>query len=200
MLNDDPEDREEKELERRSRHIEELTEKLKRLGGESPLIGFDPDCPDEAREKFLEQVIKFEGLEDRPLFDALLEGGVQMPRPEELDDRDLTGKLWEVIRAMELFGHFLHHTDHLSDRELYRVLWTDTLREPTTVMPENPEFACFIDIIGSGSHEDLRLYLKYYADEDERRDWAEEFPEDKIPEHVAPPYDRDRHLPGAEYQ
>ncbi len=200
MRNDDREDREEREHERRSRRIEELTEKLKRSGDESPLIGFAPNCTDEVKEKFLEHVIAFEGLEDRPLFDALLEGGVKLPRPEELDDEALKIRLWEVIRAMELFGHYLHHTDHLSDRDLYRVLWTDTLREPTTIMPENPEFACFIDIIGSGSQEDLQLYLKYYAEEDERGDWAEEFPEERIPEHVTPPYDRDRHLPGAEYQ
>ena len=34
------------------------------------------------------------------------------------------------------------------------------------VMPDNPDFAYHIDIIGSGSEEDMSLYLRYYADDE----------------------------------
>lgn len=91
-----------------------------------------------------------------------------------------------------------HHTDHLSDRQLYEELWGEILREPTVLMPDNPDFACHIDMTGSGSEEHILLYLKYYADERARRIWKEDWPEDPVPEHEEPPYDRDRHLPQAE--
>jgi hypothetical protein len=62
-------------------------------------------------------------------------------------------------------------------------------------MPQDPNFSQHIDIIGGFSEEDIQLYLKYYADEEARQRWVEQFPTDIIPDHVTPPYDRDRHLP-----
>jgi hypothetical protein len=56
-----------------------------------------------------------------------------------------------------------------------------------------------IDLIGSGSEEDIYLWMKYYADEETRRQWKSDFPDYEMPEHEDPPYDRDRHLPGAGY-
>ena len=55
--------------------------------------------------------------------------------------------------------------------------------------------ARFIDLLGDFGEEAHFLYLKYYADEQWRSQWAEEFPLDQIPEKEPPPYDRDRHLP-----
>jgi hypothetical protein len=52
-----------------------------------------------------------------------------------------------------------------------------------------------IDLVSSGSDEDNELYLKYYADEQTREQWTEDFPDMEIPERVQPPYDRDRLLP-----
>ena len=106
--------------------------------------------------------------------------------------------MWEVIRGLALLGAYLHNTDHLSDRELYEYLWTDALREPAVLQPTDPDFAYHFDLIGSGSEEDTRLYLKYYADEKERRSWAKEWPEDILPDHEQPPFDRDRQLPTPE--
>jgi hypothetical protein len=123
---------------------------------------------------------------------------VSLPAPDELDDSKLTSKLWEVINALALFGTFLHSTDHLSDRELYTELWGELLREPAVLMPDNPAFSYHIDMIGSGSEEHTRLYMKYYASEEERRDWLKEWPGDVLPDHEDPPYDRDRRLPQAE--
>jgi hypothetical protein len=52
-----------------------------------------------------------------------------------------------------------------------------------------------IDLTGSGSDEDNHVYLRYYADEKYRRDWANDWPDDTVPEHEDPPFDRDRYLP-----
>jgi len=50
-----------------------------------------------------------------------------------------------------------------------------------------------IDVLGSDKHE---LYLKYYADDETRKLWRTDYPEDPIPARETPPCDRDRHLPG----
>jgi hypothetical protein len=34
-----------------------------------------------------------------------------------------------------------------------------------------------VDLVGSGGENDIFDFLKYYASERERRDWAKEFPE-----------------------
>ena len=92
-------------------------------------------------------------------------------------------------------GAYLLHTDHLSDRELYEYLYNDGLREEAVLFPENPSYAYMIDLIGSGSEEDNQTYLKYYADEEHRKQWAFDWPDDVIPEHEDPPFDRDQYLP-----
>ena len=118
-------------------------------------------------------MIAFEQAERAALFDVLVKAGTSLPPADEMDDSTLTAKLWEVIHALSLLGTYLNHTDHLSDRELYVHLWTDSLREPTVLLPNNPEFTYHIDLIGSGSEEDNLIYLKYYASEDDRQKWAE---------------------------
>jgi len=120
---------------------------------------------------------------------------MELPAPEELADSQLTAKLWEVIRGLAMLRMFLYNTDHLSDRELYEKLWHEVLREENPVMPVNENSACHIDLVSSGSEEDNELYLRYYADEEDRQLWAKDWPNDVMPKHEAPSYDRDRHLP-----
>src|SRR4029450_10980135 len=90
---------------------------------------------------------------------------------------------------------FVSPTNHLSDRELYTLLWRDVLRQETPMLPDDQASAWHVDLLGSGSETDTHVFLKYYADEDYRRQWVEEFPDDDMPAHENPPYDRDRHLP-----
>ena len=147
------------------------------------------------REQFLEYVEAFDEAQWITSFELLEQGGMELPAPEELDDSQLTAKLWEVIRGLAMLRMFLYSTDHLSDRELYKALWHELLREENPVMPINEDSACHIDLVSSGSEEDNELYLRYYADEEARREWAQDWPNDAMPTHETPPYDRDRHLP-----
>lgn len=185
--------------EKRRQHIQEMREKLERFFGQPSIFISQENGNSEFEEKFLEHILAMEGVDEAPLFDALVEGGVDMPPAGELDDTRLSPKLWEVIRAMALLGHYLYHTDHLSDRQLYELLWTEILREPTSVLPSDPTFACHIDILGGCSDEDMQLNLKYYADEDYRQEWSESECNFPIPAHEDPPYDRDRHLPQPDF-
>jgi hypothetical protein len=180
---------------KRAQHIQEMKEKLRRHFGQSalPFLGVFPSLKKE--EEFLGHILFIEGVDEQPLFDLLEKAGIRLPQPADLDDAQLQAKLWEVIKGMALLGCYLSNTDHLSDRQLYEMLWTDVLRDPTSVCPDNPNAACHIDILGGCSDEDIQLRIKYYADEEERLDWAAQFPDDILPEHEALPYDRDRHLP-----
>jgi hypothetical protein len=180
---------------RRNQHIQEMKAQLQHHLGqpEPPFLGKFKSLKSE--EEFLEHILFMEGIGEQPLFDALERGGVPLPPPKALDDAQLQAQLWEVINAMALLGQYLSRTDHLSDRQLYELLWEHILREPTSICPNNPNAACYIDILSGCSEEDLQLNLKYYADEDERLAWAEEFPDDIIPPHEDPPFDRDRHMP-----
>ena len=158
------------------------------------------DDPEDLKEGFLDRMAEYESREPRPLLDFLAESGVILPSPEELDDAQISAKLWEVIHGISLAGTFLHNTDHLSDRELYTELWREELREPAVLMPGDTAFGYHIDMVGSGSEEHIHLYLKHYADERTRQSWKEDWPEDEIPEHEGPPYDRDSRLPQREFR
>jgi hypothetical protein len=63
------------------------------------------------------------------------------------------------------------------------------------LFPENASYAYMIDLTGSGSEEDNQTFLKYYADENYRQQWARDWPDDNIPDHEDAPFDRDRFLP-----
>jgi hypothetical protein len=184
---------------KRQRHIREMREKLERHTGQPSSLFVSQDLSPEDEEKFLEHVIAIEEADPVVLFDELEKGGMTLPPSDSLDDEQLHAKLWETIHGMALLGHYLYNTDHLSDRDLYEHLCNVLLREPTSVWPGNPDFACHINILGGCSMEDIQLYLTYYADEEERSQWAKDWPEDILPAHKTPPYDRDRHLPGPTY-
>lgn len=166
-------------------------------GAEGELVWVSEECPPETAAQFWMSVAAYEQAPWTTHFQELVEAGVELPAPESMDDRKLAAKLSKVIDALARMGVFLSQTDHLSDRELYTLLWGDSLREPVKNMPLDESSAWHIDLLGSGGEEDTRLYMKYYADEETRRRWLADFPDDEVPPHGEPPYDRDRHLPQA---
>jgi hypothetical protein len=187
----DEHDREER-IEHLKRHAEEL------CGGQMEVGNLD-DCSDETEEAFWKHVVDYEEAPWTTHLQQLENAGVSLPSPDSLKDEELTAKLWEVIQKLALLHVFIDQTDHLSDRELYTHLWTDSLREQTKALPLAANSAYHIQILGSGSEEDNQLYLKYYADDASRRQWQEDFPGDPMPIHEDPLYDRDRVLPKPDY-
>jgi hypothetical protein len=153
------------------------------------------DCPAEVQEQFKKYVEAFEQAKGEQLFDVLLDSGISLPPPNELSETELSVKLWEVINALSLANTYLEHTDHLSDRELYALLWDDVLREETVFQSTDMPMNCHIDLVGSGSEADNDLYLKYYADDNDRIFWLNEFPDEPLPSHELPPFNRDHQLP-----
>lgn len=175
--------------------IDELKRQAERAAGcqmsawESDTLSLDE------REQFWRRVVEYESAPLTTDFQQLTEAGLELPEPDAMDDEQLTSKLWELIRALARMGVFITQTNHLSDRELYGLLWRDELRHETPMLPNNGGSAWHLDLLGGWSETDIYLYLKHYADEDSRQQWRVDFPDYDIPAHEDAPYDRDRHLP-----
>lgn len=172
--------------------IKRLREEIAKLGGSTTTL---QSMPADMEEEFLRHVLEYETAEPISLIRFLENTGLDVPAPEGLAEEVLTIKLKEVIERMASLGAYLLHTNHLSDRELYEYLCHDGLREEAVLFPENPSYAFIIDLTGSGSDEDNQTYLRYYADEEHRRQWAHDWPDDPIPESAVAPYNRDSELP-----
>jgi hypothetical protein len=136
--------------------------------------------------------------------------------PSEVDDRQLPGRLWELLYAAAARRAFFHDTNHLSDRDLYTVLHEQWLDEPTADIPleaETNTHLNFSEFNANGlTHEEI--WLRYYAREDDRALWrkddsgfrfyatedecakhAKDYPKDQLPPKEKPPCNRDWRLP-----
>lgn len=172
--------------------IAKLRAELEKIGGSTSTL---ESMPADMEEEFLRHVLEYETAEPISLLRLIENSGLEVPVPDTLEDDALKIKLKEIVEKMASLGAYLLHTNHLSDRDLYKYLYEEALREETVLFPENPSYAYMIDLTGSGSEEDNQTYLKYYADEQYRRQWAHDWPDDTMPEHEEPPFDRDRFLP-----
>lgn len=74
-------------------------------------------------DQFMKNIAACEEAKWIASFDLLVQGGVELPSPQELNDTQLAAKLWEAIRGWAKLRMFLHNTTHLSDRELSTELW-----------------------------------------------------------------------------
>jgi hypothetical protein len=131
----------------------------------------------------------FDGEEagDIPL-EFLRQRGIDIPALPPDDDAELRVKLQELIEEMFEVGIVVEFVDHLSDRELYRYLVDDALLAETILSGSG---TWHFSAIGGGSEEDNELYLRYYADDEDREQWRHDFGE-PIPPKEEPPYGRDR--------
>jgi hypothetical protein len=147
------------------------------------------------------QIPGFMEHEDYPFtthLDQLHRIGMNLPDPDTLSDEAVSQQLQIMIDGLAKIRVFLSQTDHLNDRELYRHLWEGSLREPVEDMPMDINSAWHLDILGGCSEEDLFLMHKYYESPEDRTYWQQQFPEEVLPPHQDPPFDRDRQLPKAE--
>src|SRR5206468_1914091 len=95
-------------------------------------------------------------------FNRLVDRGLSLAPPAELDDESLPMKLMEVILALAEIRCFLEDTDHLSDYELYHWLWSEGLRDETADLSAFPDGAWHTSPIGACSEKDMVIWLKYY--------------------------------------
>ena len=188
----DPAPEDEVDIDREIR-IEKMKRELDDLADGSMISGGFGEVSREIEETFLTRICEFEKATWDTNFNRLVQRGVEMIPPAELDETSLYAKLHDVLRVLAEVGCFLENTDHLSDRELYTWLWAEGLREETPDLSQLGG-AWHISPIGGCDEHDMAIFLKYYGGEKERRQWQEEFPSDALPPRCPLPYDRDRNL------
>lgn len=141
--------------------------------------------PTPQENEFLASLLAWERAPVLPI-SRWFEPELMLPRPEHLDDAQLHRVLWETLNKLCDQRIVLDFTDHLSDRELYCVIYRDILPSPEKKidLPKNfLHWHCLDD------SDEPETWLRYYATELERRTWAAEtgLP---LPPAEAPPHPR----------
>jgi hypothetical protein len=104
-----------------------------------------------------------------------------------LDDETLRERLWETIEHLFSKRVVLDFADHLSDRELYRLIRRDIL--PTAIKQVDLPDNYFHWDCSASEGDDPTIWLTYYASEQEREQWALETG-GELPPRGVPPYPR----------
>jgi hypothetical protein len=112
---------------------------------------------------------------------------LEIPSPDHLDDEELTLVLNQTIERLFSQRVVLRYTDHLSDRDLYKIIYRDVLTccEKKVDLPgKSLEWRCV---------EDNETWMRFYANAVDRRRYQEEhdveIPPSETPQHT-------RSLPG----
>ena len=83
-------------------HISELRQRVEKLADGKMLVFESEDRPVELREQFWERIVAYEEAELTTHFDELVKAGMVLTAPEELDDAQISLKLYEVIHGLAL--------------------------------------------------------------------------------------------------
>ena len=104
--------------------IIKLRQELEKHGGEVfPVADLSPDL----EEEILRKMLAADNADPISLWDLLTRDGVEIPAPDQLNANSLAAKLKEIIDHMASHKVYLSGTNHLSDRQLYEHLYSDTL-------------------------------------------------------------------------
>src|ERR671919_413259 len=90
--------------------IAKLRQEVQKLGGNTMSL---ESMPADMEEEFLRHVLEYESAEPISLLKLLINSGLEVPAPNELDDEALSSKLKEIVDRMASLGAYLMHTNHL---------------------------------------------------------------------------------------
>ena len=135
---------------------------------------------------FLAAMLAWEQAPVLPIY-RWFEPELRPPRPGVLTDDTLHDILWDVIYKLYEKRIVLDFTDHLSDHDLYCLIYRDILpsREKKIESARN-----FLHWDCAGASGDPEIWLRYYATDEEREIWAETY-HLTPPESTEPPFRRD---------
>lgn len=154
----------------------------------------------DAQEQFWQNVLAYESAPEGTLLQQLEQTcGLTPPSPHALEsDEAVHEALWQLIRALAKLHVYLHFSNHLSDRDLYKLLYYETLPEERTIMPPELGWNCRIDISEYPTPEfpePYDAYLAYFADDETRERSLQDFPNAPIPPKRTAQFSRDHLLP-----
>ncbi len=123
-----------------------------------------------SENEFLEMMLDWERAPIKPIcewFDPQL----VLPSPDRLDDETLHNVLHNTIQQLFEKHIVLDFTEHLTDRQLYCVIYRDILPSQEKQIERRKNFLHW-DCANMG--DDPEIWLRYYATEEERQAWADE--------------------------
>jgi hypothetical protein len=112
---------------------------------------------------------------------------LSLPHPDTLVGFALHEQLWDTIHKLFEKRIVLDFTDHLSDRELYTLIYRDILPSLEKKIESEGNYLHW-DCAGMG--DDPQIWLRYYASQADRENWVEDFP-GPLPDRQEPPYRRE---------
>lgn len=123
----------------------------------------------EQENEFLEAMLEWETAPVLPIR-RWFEPELELPHPNRLSDEAVSQVLYDVLSRLCEKKIVLERTDHLSDRQLYVILYRDILPSPEKHICRR-DWLCW-RCVDEELHPEI--WLTYYATERERRKWAEE--------------------------
>jgi len=181
--------------------IQQMRHEIEKRGGDWRAVASIENLSAESEEAILKRVLYLETAPRTTYAKLLIHDGIELTYPSLLDTPEkMHNKVWEVLHGLAARRVFLQYTNHLSEAELYDKLWYELLNCQTVDISWDADASSLLDLLGGGTDEDLRVWLTYFASDDEREWWSECLSAEHapIPEHEEPPYARDRLIPRRE--
>jgi hypothetical protein len=133
--------------------------------------------------EFLASMLDWEVAPVEPIY-RWFDPELRIPAPETLSDAKTSQVLDDVIQKLFEKKLLLDFTNHLSDRELYTMIYRDILPSREKNLRQR---SCFIHWDCSAG--DSNIWLRYYASDEEREQWTDNYGE-PLPQKEIPPFYR----------
>ncbi|MEM8945272.1 MAG: hypothetical protein AAGD11_08825 [Planctomycetota bacterium] len=138
-----------------------------------------------SENEFLQSMLEWERAPIVPIC-QWFQPELKIASPDSLDDQQLTAALYETIELLFDKRIVLDFTDHLSDRELYCLIYRDILPAHEKLIDRQHNYLHW-DCANTDGDPDT--WLRYYASEADRQAWVEET-EGYLPRVEVPPFAR----------
>ena len=143
------------------------------------------DMPTRDENEFLASMLEWERAPVLPI-KQWFQPSLNPPTPESLDDHQLHSVLWDTIQALFAKRIVLDYTHHLSDRQLYSLIYRDILPSLEKKIERTRTYLHWLCI---DPETDVDIWLRFYATEEEREGWSCES-NAELPPSELPPYPR----------
>ena len=126
--------------------------------------------PTPVENDFLESMLAWERAPTLPI-SRWFQPELRLPHPGDLSPEQMSSLLWNVVDKLFEQRIVLDFTDHLSDRELYCLVYRDIL---SAVEKKIEDSRNYLHWDCAHVSDDPEVWLRYYASDEDRENWAEE--------------------------
>jgi hypothetical protein len=140
------------------------------------------ELPTPVENEYLASMLAWERAPALPIY-RWFEPELKPPTPESLDNVELHEVLLDTVKKLFSQRIVLDFTDHLSDRQLYTLIYRDILPCYEKRI-EGSRAWLHWDCADTGTNNDA--WLTYYASDEERADWSEQTNEPLPPKRPLP--------------